>query len=92
MWLALQHDKPADFVFATGELHTVQDVVELAFKAVGLDWRDHVKQDPRFMRANEPARLLGNTTKARQLLNWHPTTPFSQLITEMTQSALHQPK
>jgi GDPmannose 4,6-dehydratase len=92
MWLALQHEKPEDFVFATGKLHTVGDVVECAFKAVDLDWQDYVKQDPRFMRANEPARLLGNSAKARRILNWQPTTPFSQLITEMTQAALGQQK
>ncbi len=90
MWLALQHSSPEDFVFATGQLHTVQDVVELAFKAVDLDWHDYVKQDPRFMRANEPARLLGNTAKAKRLLNWQPSTPFSKLITEMTLAALSE--
>jgi GDPmannose 4,6-dehydratase len=88
MWLALQHSSPEDFVFATGELHSVQEVIELAFKAVELDWRDYVKQDPRFVRANEPVRLVGNSAKARKVLNWQPTTPFSQLIAEMTQAGL----
>src|SRR5271165_5625034 len=72
MWLTLQHDTPEDFVFATGQLHTVQDVVEAAFSVVGLDWKEYVKQDARFMRPAEPLRLVGNPAKARELLKWEP--------------------
>jgi GDPmannose 4,6-dehydratase len=88
MWLALRHPVPEDFVFATGELHTVQEVVETAFAAVNLDWRKYVKQDPRFLRPDEPARLQGNADKARRLLDWQRTTDFRQLITEMTRAGL----
>jgi GDPmannose 4,6-dehydratase len=88
MWLALQQETAEDFVFATGQLHTVQDVVETAFGVVRLNWKDYVKQDPRFMRPAEPMRLLGNAAKARQLLKWEPQTTFTDLITEMTKSEM----
>ena len=88
MWLALQHKSPEDFVFATGQSHSVQDVVELAFATVGMDWRKVVKQDQRFMRPAEPRRLVGNAAKAKRLLNWAPKTTFAKLIAEMTQTDL----
>jgi GDPmannose 4,6-dehydratase len=88
MWLMLQQDKPADFIFATGQLHSVQDIIEIAFAAVELDWRDYLKHDQRFMRPDDPTRLVGHPAKAKRLLNWEPVTPFKQLITEMTQAAL----
>ena len=88
MWLALQHETPDDYIFATGQLHSVQDVVETAFGVVGLDWRQYVKLDPRFMRPAEPLRLIGNPAKAGRLLNWEPSTTFQQLITEMTLAEL----
>ena len=88
MWLTLQAPAPEDYVFATGELHSVQDVVETAFAVAGLDWRNFVKQDPRFMRPAEPLRLVGNAAKARRLLQWEPQTRFSDLIAEMTRAEL----
>ncbi len=88
MWRTLQHQTPEDFVFATGQLHRVQDVVETAFAAVRLDWRPYVKQNARFMRPTEPARLVGNAAKAKRLLNWEPQSSFHQLIGEMTQAEL----
>jgi GDPmannose 4,6-dehydratase len=66
----------------------VQDVVETAFAAVGLNWRDYVKPDPRFMRPDDPSRLVGNPAKAEKILQWRPINTFAQLITEMTLSAL----
>jgi GDPmannose 4,6-dehydratase len=92
MWLAMQHSKADDFIFATGELHTVQEVVETAFSAVGLDWQKHVKQDPRFLRPEEPFRLVGNPAKAESILNWKRTTTFKELITEMTLKRLRGKK
>ena len=86
MWLALQQSTAEDFVFATGQLHRVQDVVEQAFAAVQLDWRFYLKQDPRFLRPAEPLHLVGNAAKARRLLNWEPQTQFAQLIREMTEA------
>ncbi|MBI3414657.1 MAG: GDP-mannose 4,6-dehydratase [Verrucomicrobia bacterium] len=84
MWLTLQHSVAEDFVFATGQLHSVQDVVETAFKTMQLDWQPYVKRDARFIRPAEPLQLVGNAAKARLLLNWEPKTSFSQLISEMT--------
>ncbi len=88
MWLTLQHETPEDFIFATGQLHSVQEVVELAFAAVDLDWRPHLKQDPRFLRPTESLRLLGNAEKARRLLQWTPKNTFTDLIREITQTEL----
>jgi GDPmannose 4,6-dehydratase len=84
MWLTLQHDTPQDFVFATGVLHSVQDIVEQAFHAAGLDWKSHIRQDERFIRRAEPHRLVGNPAKAGELLQWQPETTFETLIREMT--------
>ena len=88
MWLMLQQDKPADYVLATGELHTVQEVIELAFETVGLDWKKYLKQDPRFMRPVEPSQLVGNPAKAKRELGWQPTVTFRGLIVEMTRVAM----
>ena len=88
MWLTLQHAQPEDFVLATGQIHSVQDVVETAFAAVKLDWRNFVKQDARLLRPAEPMRLLGNAAKAKRLLGWEPNTTFRALIEEMTSTEL----
>lgn len=88
MWLTLQHETPEDFVFATGILHSVQDIVEHAFQTVGIDWKKYARQDPRFMRRAEPHRLVGNPAKARKLLGWKPETTFEELIREMTLAEL----
>lgn len=88
MWLALQHPTADDYIFATGHLHTVQDVIEIAFAAVGLDWRRHVKLNPHFLRPTEPLQLVGDASKARTVLGWTPTTSFSELIREMTLAEL----
>ncbi len=88
MWLSLQHATAEDYIFATGKLHSVQDVVETAFATVNLDWRQHVRKDNRLLRPAEPQRLCGNPAKARRLLSWEPTTTFRQLIEEMTKAEL----
>jgi GDPmannose 4,6-dehydratase len=88
MWLTLQHDTPDDYVFATGELHNVQEVVDVAFETVGLDSKKYIRQDARFMRPAEPQRLVGDATKARTVLGWKPASTFDQLIREMTQCEL----
>jgi len=85
MWLSLQQEIPRDYLFASGVLHSVQDVVEVAFASVGLDWRHHVRQDPRFLRPAEPSNLVGNPARARELLGW---ISFERLITEMTRAEL----
>jgi GDPmannose 4,6-dehydratase len=86
MRLMLRHREPADYVLATGQLHTVRDVLDVAFGVVGLDWQHHVKSDPRLLRPAEPARLVGNPAKARRDLGWSPTTSFADLIREMTEA------
>lgn len=88
MWLTLQQEQPEDYVVATGVSHRVQDVVELAFGAVALDWRDCVKRDPRLLRPAEPVRLVGDATKAGRQLGWQPTVDFAAMIREMTLAEL----
>jgi len=73
---------------ATGKVHRVEDVVEIAFGTLQLDWRVHVKQDPRFLRHAEPLRLVGNAAKAKRILNWEPHTSFAETISEMTRAEL----
>ena len=89
MWLAMQHSEPDDFVFATGKLHTVREMVEIAFKTVGLNWQDYVKQDPRLFRLVEPDQLVGSSQKAKNILGWQPTITFEQMIEEMTLNELN---
>ena len=88
MWLSLQHAAPDDYLFATGKLHSVQDVIETAFAALALDWRNHVKFDAHFLRPAEPLQLVGDASKARTVLGWSPQTPFTALIQEMTRAEL----
>ena len=88
MWLSLQQEQSDDYVFATGKLHQVQDIVEIAFRTVELDWRDYLKQDARFLRSGEPQRLVGDASKAKRVLGWEPKTSFEDLIADMTQAEL----
>jgi GDPmannose 4,6-dehydratase len=88
MWLALQHSTAEDFVFATGQLHSVQEIIETAFGIAGLDWRKFVRNDPQFIRPADPRRLVGNAAKAKKILQWQPEISFEQIITEMTQVEL----
>src|SRR5438309_616209 len=83
MWLMLQHEKPDDYVVATGEAHSVRDFVEAAFAAVNLPWEKYVKQDRAFDRPIEPARLVGSADKIRKTLGWKPSGSFEQLVAEM---------
>lgn len=88
MWLALQHPTPEDFVFATGKRHRVQDIVELAFRAGGLEWQKYVRQEKHFFRPADPCLVIGNADKAKQLLGWQPEITFEQTIAEMVQAEL----
>ena len=92
MWLMLQHEKPDDYVVATGEAHSVRDFVEAAFKVVDLPWEKYVKQDPAFDRPIEPARLVGCADKIRETLGWKPSSSFEQLVREMVKAELSQLK
>jgi GDPmannose 4,6-dehydratase len=88
MWLMLQQDKPDDYVVATGETHTVKRLVELAFGAVGLDWKKYVEIDPSLVRPAEVDLLIGDPSKARAVLGWKPEVTFEQLVERMVQADL----
>jgi GDPmannose 4,6-dehydratase len=88
MWLMLQQERPDDYVVATGESHSVQDLIELAFSHAGLDWHEYVVVDPTLKRPAEVDRLLGNATKARQKLGWWPTVSFKELVQMMIEADL----
>jgi GDPmannose 4,6-dehydratase len=79
MWRMLQHPEPEDFVIATNTAYTVRDFVELAFEHAGLDWREHVRHDPRYERPTEVDALIGDATKAKTLLDWEPTVRTPEL-------------
>jgi GDPmannose 4,6-dehydratase len=83
MWLMLQQDHPDDYVVASGQTHSVRRFCEIAFEHVGLHWEDHVTIDERFMRPAEVDVLIGDATKAKAVLGWHPTTSFEELVTMM---------
>jgi GDPmannose 4,6-dehydratase len=83
MWLMLQQDEPDDYVVATGEAHSVQHLVEIAFAHVGLDWKKHVVVDPKFLRPAEVDHLIGNPAKAKAKLGWQPHVSFEQLVQMM---------
>jgi GDPmannose 4,6-dehydratase len=81
MWLMLQQDEPADYVIASGESHSVQELVELAFTHVGLDRRDHVRVDPSLVRGRaELHDLVGDPSRARERLAWSPDVSFEELV------------
>lgn len=88
-WSALQADQPADYVFATGMLHSVEDVLSVAFGTVGLNWKNHVVIDPALFRPADPSQLVGNAARAQRILGWKATVRFEDLIAEMTRSALN---
>jgi len=88
MWMMLQQDTPDDYVIATGESHSVQELVELAFGHVGLDWRQHVTLDPRFLRPAEVDHLIGDPSHARRTLGWTPSVDFKGLVTMMVDADL----
>jgi len=87
MWLMLQQDSPGDFVVGTGQSHSVRDLVELAFKYVGIDdWQKYVVADPKLLRPADVHRLLADPTKANVVLGWRPKVSFDQLVQMMVQA------
>jgi GDPmannose 4,6-dehydratase len=80
MWLMLQQPEPEDYVVAMGETHSVQELVEVAFSRVGLNWEEYVTIDPAFVRPAEVDLLIGDPSKAKQKLGWQPKTTFKQLV------------
>ncbi|HUE29748.1 MAG TPA: GDP-mannose 4,6-dehydratase [Verrucomicrobiae bacterium] len=90
MWRMLQQAAADDYVVATGESHTVRDLVEIAFGALGLDWRQHVREDPTLLRPAEVERLVGDASKARRVLGWAPRVSFPELIEMMVRADLER--
>ena len=88
MWMMLQQDEPDDYVVATGENHSVEELVQIAFEHVGLNWKDYVKIDQRFVRPAEVDLLIGNPAKAREKLGWEPKVTFEEMIRMMIDNDL----
>jgi GDPmannose 4,6-dehydratase len=88
MWLMLQEKEPDDYVIATGEMHTVRELCEIAFTHAGLDWQKYVVQDKRFFRPAEVDLLVGDSAKAQKKLGWKPKVSFSELVTMMVDADL----
>jgi GDPmannose 4,6-dehydratase len=92
MWLMLQQDKPDDYVIATGQTHTVQRLVEVAFAAADLDWKKHVVIDPALVRPAEVDLLIGDPAKAKKQLGWEPKISFEQMIERMVKTDVERLK
>ena len=90
MWLMLQQPSADDFVVATGETHSVEQFCELAFAHVGLDYRDHVVVDAAFVRPAEVDVLIGDPSRAREVLGWRQETDFGELVTMMVDADLER--
>jgi GDPmannose 4,6-dehydratase len=90
MWLMLQQSEPDDFVIATGIKHSVRELVELAFRHVGLDWREHVTIDPNLFRPADVNTLCGDASRARTKIGWQPRVSFAQLVEMMVDADLER--
>jgi GDPmannose 4,6-dehydratase len=88
MWLMLQQDDPEDYVIATGEAHSVRELVRVAFEHAGVDPERHIRIDPRFLRPAEVEHLIGDASKAREMLGWAPRTTFDEMVRLMVDSDL----
>lgn len=88
MWLMLQQAQPDDYVIATGETHSIREFLDAAFEHLGLDWKRHVEQDPRFLRPAEVDLLCGDAGKARTQLGWQPKVSFRELCQMMVEADL----
>lgn len=89
-WRMLQQEQPDDFVVATGEKHSVRDLVDLAFRHAGLDWRNHVVSDPKLFRLAEVSTLRGDASKTRRVLGWEPKVSFAELVRMMVDADLER--
>ena len=89
MWLMLQQDTPDDYVISTGETHTIHELLDAAFKLAGIEeWQPYVTQDPRFYRPAEVDLLIGDASKARNVLGWKPRVDFPELVRMMYENDL----
>src|SRR5690606_211859 len=93
MWLMLQQDAPDDYVIASGETHSIEEMLDVCFGHLDLDWRDYVEQSPEFMRPAEVDLLLGDSSKARTKLGWEPKFDFRGIMIDMVNHQLiaHRP-
>lgn len=89
-WLMLQQDNPDSYVIATGETHTIRELLIEAFSIVNLNYEDHIFIDPQFIRPAEVNLLLGDYSKAKLLLNWSPKTSFKELVSKMVLADLNE--
>ena len=92
MWRMMQYEKADDWVLATGETHTVKEFAKLAFERVNLNWEDYVQTSEKYYRPNEVEHLLGDPSKAKELLNWSPKTSFEELVNMMVDYDLEEAK
>jgi GDPmannose 4,6-dehydratase len=91
MWRMMQQDTADDYVVSTGVTHSIRDLLDVAFRTVGIDdWARYVKQDPRFMRPAEVEMLIGDSSKARRVLGWEPKVHFEELVTMMVENDLEE--
>jgi GDPmannose 4,6-dehydratase len=88
MWLALQRPHAEDYVVSTGETHSVRDLCEYAFKYVGLDYHNYIREDTAVYRPDESTQLVGNSNKARRQLGWVPNVGFRELVEMMVDADL----
>ena len=86
MWLMLQHSDPTDYVIATNETHSIREFLEFAFEAINLNWEDYVEIDSRYFRPSEVNLLLGDYSKAKDILGWEPKTRFQELVQIMVEA------
>lgn len=90
MWLMLQQEQADDYIIASGETHSVKELVECAFECVGLNWQDYVRVDPAFYRPDEPVQLVGSIDKIKNRLGWQPQYSFEQLVEIMVDQDLKE--
>jgi GDPmannose 4,6-dehydratase len=90
MWLILQQEQPEDFVIGTGQLHTLEELCEVAYRGVDLDWRSSVVSDPAFVRPQESGQALADASRARRQLRWKPTVGFEEMIGRMVNAQLQR--
>lgn len=90
MWLMLQQDQPDDYVIATNETHTIKEFLKEAFSHAGLNWKDYVEFDPKYLRPAEVDLLIGDYSKAKKQLGWEPRTKFKELVKIMVDSDIEE--
>jgi GDPmannose 4,6-dehydratase len=88
IWLMLQQPKPDDFVVGTGKVHSLGELCDAAYHAVGLDWTEHVMSDPALVRPIETAQTVADPSKAHTVLGWHPTVQFTAMVERMVENQL----